>query len=43
MVMIPLLLLSVGTATYPGFCHTLVPASEPFFLCGESICQVSEA
>jgi hypothetical protein len=43
MAMLPLLLLSVGTATNPGFCHMLVPSSEPFFLSGESICQVSEA
>jgi hypothetical protein len=42
MVMISFLLLSVGAATNPDFCHTLLPASGPLFSSAESICQVSE-
>jgi hypothetical protein len=42
MMMISFMLLSVGAATNPEFCHTLVPASDPLFLPAESICQVSE-
>jgi hypothetical protein len=42
MMMISFLLLSVGAATNPDFCHTLLPASDPLFPAAKLICQVSE-
>ena len=37
--MISFLLLSVGAATNPDFCHTLLPASDPLFPAAKLICQ----
>jgi hypothetical protein len=40
MMMISFMMLSVGAAANPEFCHTLVPASETLFPAAGSICQV---
>jgi hypothetical protein len=42
MMMISFLLLSVGAATNPDFCHTLLFASDPLFPAAKLVCQVSE-